>query len=106
MIFPKVSKRFGRLASKDKLSKATIRIVGAALIAAGLATGSANESMANTPVGEPSVVASAAGRVITLPAAPPLSLTDGSSVVATHYSHTSHASHASHASHCSSYSYC
>lgn len=103
MIFPKVSKRFGRLASKDRLTKATVRIVGAALIAAGLATGGVSKGMANTPAAEVPAVASAAGRVITLPAAPALSITDGTTLMAVHHSHSSHVSHSSHSSHCSAY---
>ena len=106
MIFPKVTKRFGRLASKDRLTKVTVKVVGAALIAAGLAIGGAGKPMANTPAIETPAAASIVGRVITLPTAPALSITDGTTLMAVHYSHSSHASHASHASHCSSASYC
>lgn len=105
MIFPKVSKRFGRLASKDKLSKATMKLVGAALLAAGLVASGVSDSRASLPT-VIDQVAAVSGRVITLPAAPTLSITDGTTLMAGHYSHTSHASHTSHGSHCSGYSYC
>jgi hypothetical protein len=105
MIFPKVSKRFARLASKDKLSKATMKLVGAALLAAGLVVSGVDNSSASLPT-EVSHVAPVTGRVITLPTAPALSITDGTTLMAGHYSHTSHASHTSHGSHCSGYSYC
>jgi hypothetical protein len=99
MLFPKVRKRFGRLASGDRLTKATVKLVGAALIAAGLSLGPAADTKAS--VSEPQLT----GRVIVLPAAPAISITDGTTF-AQHVSHSSHASHTSHGSHCSGYSYC
>lgn len=105
MIFPKVKKRFSRLAPTEKLSRATVKLVGAALIAAALGTADLSELRAETSLGT-DAVATALGRVIVLPAAPAVSVTEGTTAMAAHYSHSSHASHSSHvshASHCSSF---
>lgn len=102
MIFPKVVKRFGRLGSAEKLAKTTLKFVSASLLAAGLVSAVASQGHAAiADVGRNAVV----GRVIVLPVAPSVSITDGTTF-ATHYSHSSHASHASHGSHCSGYSWC
>jgi hypothetical protein len=106
MIFPKVQKRFGRLASKDKISKATVKVVGAALLAAGMAVSTPADVRADVGLLPTSQAHSLAGGVITLPLAPRLIITDGTTTLANHYSHSSHASHTSHGSHCSGYSYC
>jgi hypothetical protein len=101
MTFPKVKKSFGRLSSGERLTKGTMTLLGASLLAAGLGLGGIAESKG--AVGDIQAVSTPAGRVIVLPAVPPISITDGTKTMA---GHVSHASHASHASHCSGYSYC
>jgi hypothetical protein len=101
MKFPKVNKGFAKLAGAEKLGRATLKTIAAALMAAGVVLGGSNASKADT-AGD--YISAPAGRVFVLQAAPSILLTDGSTTIqlAQHYSHTSHASHASHASHTSS----
>jgi hypothetical protein len=101
MRFPSVKKAFGRVAAAQRISRKTVRLVGAALLAAGLVTANAPVSEADTG---PSVRQIArAGGVFVIPAAPSITVSDGTTRVA---GHVSHSSHASHGSHCSGYSYC
>jgi len=105
MIFPKVSKRFGRLAAHQKVRRAAVRAASAVVAIAAVVTASPQGSRANTV--DQGFDTANLSRVITLPTAPGLVLVDGTTtIMATHYSHSSHASHASHTSHCSGYSYC
>jgi len=106
MIFPKVTKKFGRLESLKKLSTGTMKIVSAALVAAGITLSNVPDAYAGLPHAEARTSSHAHGGVIVLPSAPSVSITDGTTMLAGHYSHTSHASHVSHGSHCSGYSYC
>jgi len=104
MKFPSVKKAFGRIASCERISRKTVRLVGAALLSAGLTVGSTSVSKAS--VGEAQMQAAYPGTVIVIPAPPQLHIIDGTMQVAGHSSHSSHASHGSHGSHCSGYSYC
>jgi hypothetical protein len=93
-MFPEVKKKFGRLASASTIGKAAL---GAAVAASVTAVAGATAE-ADTPpqagLDNPTV-----DRVIALPGAPSVKITDGDKTfVATHYSHSSHASHASHTS--------
>ena len=106
MIFPKVTKKFGRLASVKKLSRGTMKVIGAALVAAGISLSNAPDGHASVPPDRVSISSNVSGRVIVLPLAPVVTITDGTTILANHYSHSSHASHVSHGSHCSGYSYC
>lgn len=101
MKFPSVKKAFGRIASAERISRKTVKLVGAALLSAGLLTASAPASQAG--IGQPEIQSARAGSVIVIPAAPAIGLSDGTTRVA---GHVSHSSHVSHGSHCSSYSYC
>lgn len=105
MKFPKVNKGFARLAGAEKLGRATVKTIAAALMAAGVILGGSNAPKADV-AGD--YMVAPAGRVFVLQAAPSMLLTDGTTTMqlVQHVSHSSHSSHASHASHCSSYSYC
>jgi hypothetical protein len=101
MKFPSVKKAFGRVASTERISRKTVKLVGAAFLAAGLVIANAPVSRADTG---PSIHQFArAGGVFVIPAAPSITLSDGTTRVA---GHVSHSSHVSHGSHCSGYSYC
>jgi hypothetical protein len=105
MNFPRVNKGFAKLAGAEKLGRATVKTIAAALMAAGVILGGSHAPKADTAN---DYISAPAGRVFVLQAAPSMLLTDGTTTMqlAQHVSHSSHASHASHASHCSSYSYC
>jgi hypothetical protein len=104
MKFPSVKKGFGRIVAAERIGRRTVKLVGAALVAAGLVVQGAH--VAKADFGQPGIQASWPGGVIVIPVAPAINLTDGTIVIADHFSHSSHASHASHVSHCSGYSYC
>jgi hypothetical protein len=99
--FPSVKKTFGRVAAAQRISRKTVRFVGAALLAAGVVTSNAPVSQADT--GPSAQQFARAGGVFVIPAAPSVTLSDGTTRVA---GHVSHSSHVSHGSHCSGYSYC
>jgi hypothetical protein len=101
MKFPSVKKAFGRIVSSERIGRKTVKFVGAALFAAGLAAAGTSGSKAD--VGQLMVQSVQLGGVIVIPVAPSISLTDGSIVVADHYSHSSHVSHASHCSSAGTY---
>ena len=101
MKFPSVKKAFGRITSAERISRKTVKLVGAALLSAGLM--SANAPVSQAGIGQPEIQSVQPGGVFVIPAAPTVNLSDGTTRVA---GHTSHSSHVSHGSHCSSYSYC
>lgn len=105
--FPKVQKGFSRLSKVDRLRSRTLAVIRGALVAASLVVVSAEQSTAHAATGgsTPTIEPTIAGIFVLAPAIS-ISINDGSTVVAGHYSHSSHVSHASHASHCSGYSYC
>jgi len=101
MKFPSVKKTFGRIASAERISRRTVRLVGAALLSAGLMT--ANAPVSQAGIGQPDVQSARRGGVFVIPAAPAISLSDGTIKVAGHVSHSSHVSHASHCSSAGTY---
>jgi len=99
--FPSVKKAFSRIAPAERISSETVQAVGAALLTAGLVA--ANAPISQADIAMPTIQAAQPGGVIVIPMAPSISLSDGTTIIADHFSHSSHASHASH---CSGYSYC
>lgn len=105
MRFPSVKKAISQNATVEQISRATVRLVSTALVAAGMSAAEIPESKANTE--EPNARPAQPGGVFVMPPAPSITLTDGTTeIIATHYSHSSHVSHSSHASHCSGASWC
>jgi hypothetical protein len=100
MKFPSVKKAFGRIASAERISRGTVKLVGAALLTAGLLAAHAPTSQAGTG---PEMRSTWAGGVIVIPAAPSVTFTDGTRQFSQHVSHSSHVSHGSH---CSGAAYC
>lgn len=101
MKFPSVKKAFGRIASVERISRKTVKLVSAALLTAGLLAAHAPASQAG--IGQPEMQSARAGGVIVIPAAPSITFTDGTRQFSQHVSHSSHVSHGSH---CSGAAYC
>src|SRR4051812_44093726 len=95
MKFPSVKKAFDRSAFAERISRGTVKFVGAALLTAGLLGAHAPASQAGTG---PEMQSSRAGGVIVIPAAPSVTFTDGTRQFSQHVSHSSHVSHGSHCS--------
>ena len=102
MKFPSVKKAFGRAGRAERISRKTVKFIGAALVSAGLMAASAPASRAD--IGQPEITSARPGAVFVIPAAPAIGLSDGTTTTVAQ--HVSHSSHVSHGSHCSSYSYC